>query len=769
MATQLVTKVENNFTKGLITEFTGLNFPENAATDCDNCTFSLIGDVTRRLGIDSQPNGTPQTISRIGCGVNSYKWNNAGGDGLTQVVVQQVGNGVYFYKSSTTTSSLPLSTQYFSSIFLVAATGNTFDPSLECQFADGNGYLFIFHPNCDPVYCTYSSGVINSFSIEVDIRDFIGVDEPGVTVSNRPSDLTNQHTYNLINQGWIKGSPWSSLSSSAITVTVGLHNMVVLSGLAATIGDIVGIYTTVDSSPGGVFVPAGTLTMSGPVTGYSGTSLTVNVTFINATWSSSTGSSWNIIPISNGYIAAFQTATQVYPSNSDVWWYFKNSSGVFDPATTVANTTLSSGPAPKGHFITNAFAQYRSLLAGIPSLTDISTHSRPQAGCWFQGRVFYTGVNSQSIASGNALSYTWTGSIYFSQVVQTTRDFGSCYQANDPTSENLFDLLPTDGGVIVIQDSGSIYKLFPIQNGLLVFAANGVWFITGSQGIGFAANDYTVTKLSSVRSISGTSFVDVNGLPYFWNEEGIYAVQPQQGGGLAVNSITVGTILSFYNEIPFNNKLYARAAYDPVEYVIQWIYKSSPEETVVDRYSFDRILNFNVYNKAFYPYSVSTSASSINGIIYVASPGGTVASEGSVLYINSSGNQMQFAQEFDTDFVDWASFSPTDYTSYFITGYKVHGQGQKKFQLPYIYTFSRNDAYNAFFIQGLWDFATSRNTNRWSSKQFVENLISDFSVVFRRHKLRGRGLVLQLKITSVSGKPFDIIGWSILENLNTGV
>jgi len=51
---------------------------------------------------------------------------------------------------------------------------------------------------------------------------------------------------------------------------------------------------------------------------------------------------------------------------------------------------------------------------------------------------------------------------------------GNCYQVNDPTSDQLFDLLPTDGGVIVIQGCGSIYKLFPLQNALLVFAANGV-------------------------------------------------------------------------------------------------------------------------------------------------------------------------------------------------------------------------------------------------------------------------------------------------------
>ena len=52
MAQQTSTAVENNFTKGFITESTGLNFPENAATDTDNCEYTIVGDVNRRLGID---------------------------------------------------------------------------------------------------------------------------------------------------------------------------------------------------------------------------------------------------------------------------------------------------------------------------------------------------------------------------------------------------------------------------------------------------------------------------------------------------------------------------------------------------------------------------------------------------------------------------------------------------------------------------------------------------------------------------------------------
>src|SRR5258705_632118 len=95
---QVTNTVENNFTKGLITEATGLNFPENAATDCDNCEFTLVGDVNRRLGINKEVNGTVNAVSRSGKAISSYKWNNSSGDGLTQIVVEQLGDTLYFYK-----------------------------------------------------------------------------------------------------------------------------------------------------------------------------------------------------------------------------------------------------------------------------------------------------------------------------------------------------------------------------------------------------------------------------------------------------------------------------------------------------------------------------------------------------------------------------------------------------------------------------------------------------------------------------------------------
>ena len=206
--------VENHFIAGLKTEYTGLNFPENATTDTQNCVYSLIGDVTRRGGINLEANFVVQGINTSNVARSSFKWYNAGGDGSTQLLVQQIGNILYFYRSSSATIANPLSTTLLPSSINIngfQSAGNTADISqTECQYATGNGYLFVFHPNCDSFFCTYSNGLVTGTAVSIQTRDFIGINEPGVPDNLRPKTLSDEHLYNLLNQGWTQGSAWTA-------------------------------------------------------------------------------------------------------------------------------------------------------------------------------------------------------------------------------------------------------------------------------------------------------------------------------------------------------------------------------------------------------------------------------------------------------------------------------------------------------------------------------------------------------------------------------
>lgn len=775
---QQSSSVENNFIGGLKTEFTGLNFPENACTDADNVIFTTIGDVLRRRGIDLEENYTTATLTRLDNAISTFKWENVGGDGSTKILVTQTGNKLWFWKYSAATVANPISyqilgTQIDMTSFITTSASIT--QTYECQYAEGNGYLFVFHPYMNPFYVSYSSGTITATQISIRVRDFNGVPEPGVDVSLRPGTLTDIHKYNIVNQGWNSAAPWVGNSTDTVSIGPGSKAFNIASGLTIPNGTPVRIFS--QSGAGVANAPSDGLYMSGTVTSYVGTLLTVNVTYYNPTFFGTSFSSWIITPSASGFIDTWQTAIGNYPSNADVWWKFKNSSDVFAPATTAANVTLNSGRAPGGHFILDAFNQTRTAISGVANITDITTTSRPKTGAWFQGRVWYAGVDGSTAASGTAPFYTWTETVYFSQTAVNSDQFGMAFQVNDPTAEDFFDELSTDGGEIKIQGCGSIYKLFPIQYGLLVFAANGVWLITGSQGIGFAANDYTVNKISAIKTLTGTSFVNVQGLPFFWNEEGIYMVQPAQNGPggrdnmLNVENIVVGTISSFYETIPLSSKMYARGDYDPLSYVISWVYRDTEAADVQGRYEFNRQLNLNTHNKAFYTYTIEATTPILHDIKFIHGVSGANAPAPAFKYLCTTElDKMTFAEEYDSEnWVDFSGGEPTNYISYFVTGYKLHGKAIVKWQPLYLNFFSRADRATSYKIQGIWDYANDPNSGKYSNIQLVTNGLGRFGMIYRKHKIRGRGLSLQLKVTSVDRMPFDIMGWSSQETLNTGM
>ncbi len=756
----------NNFSGGLKTEYTGLNFPENACTETDNCVFDSTGLVTRRAGFDRDNTSDFQSIDHISKAKQIYIWRNAGGQANTDLVVTQVGLLISFWRVYNVNSTNSLTDSILASSFEldnyeIPNSTDTIDH--ECTFASGNGYLFVFHKNLDPLYCSFdpNAGSVSVTPIILKIRDFSGIFE-STPINYRPPALSAQHQYNLQNRGWTSGAAWTTTSTSTVTITTGSKVFTVAGGLSITPGDRVRI----------VYSVADSIYMSGTVSTYVGTTLTINVTEVSGA-SLGGASDWIIYEVNASYIDTWFSDLGNYPSNSDVWWKYKDSTDVFDPINTEPSVTINSGYAPSGHYIIEAFNQQRASVASLTGLTSVTTRIRPRIGAWFQGRVWYSGVDASQVATGDQKPYSWSENIYFSQVVESVAQFGDCYQVNDPTSEEFFDLLPTDGGVITIQGAGTIYELFPIQNGLIVRSSNGVYFITGSQGIGFAANDYTPTKISDKTSISSHS-VSLEGYPMFWNEEGIQYIHPQpQGPGLIVEDLCEPSIQSFYASIPPVSKKYARGAYNPLERTIKWLYRSTAETSVSDRYFFDGILNFNTTTKSFFPYSLRSPLARIMGLVYITFPG-DVTSPNPVIKYFISWETANVAWGEEVDRTNWKDFVSIDgigddYTSYFITGYHLAGKGVTKSQSIYVQVFSDADEATAYKIQGIWDYANSGNSGRYSSIQQITNALTRFGIHIRRHKIRGNGFALQLKVTSVDGMPFNIIGWSSLENVNAGI
>ncbi len=706
--------IENQFNRGLITEATGLQFPENAVTESYDCIFNKTGTVQRRLGFDYEENYALSTIDVAGKQIKEFEWSSVAGLGSLTFVVLQVGSILHFYEL-TNEGALSSNKKGFTvDLSTYAVSGAPSLEDIQCSFTSGNGHLIVTHPYCESFYVSYDvdNDAITTNQITIYIRDFKGLND-GLKTDERPTTLSTEHKYNLYNQGWYASAP---SGSSETTKNVLTH------------------------------------------------------------WDS---------------------RKTDFPSNADIWWIYKGIDEDSNRETFDANDqgfdfkALGNTPAPKGHYILKAFYQDRSAESGVPGVSVVSSsYFRPSCTAFFAGRTFFAGVNYQG----------FNNRIYFSGIIEDDNKFGDCYQVNDPTSEEVPDLLPSDGGVLVIPEIANIVYLHVVQNYLIVFATNGIWTISGSDNSGFKATDYTVRKIDKISTDASNSFVDVVGIPVWWTSSGIYTIKFDPTlGNITVESLTDNTIKEFFDDIPNENKQYAKGAYNSLTRIIQWVYRSTEASDITERHQYDRVLNLNLITGAFYPWTVGEIASGpyIAGIIAIQGSGtlrdsGNIVDEDGNNVIDGSSNQVivnnitvtnlastfkyltvvdddiTWSSEKDGGYVDWLTFNGdgTEYDSYFITGFKVHGEAMKFFQSNIIHLFMQAEDNSSIYVTGIWDYATSGNTGLFSNQHQGYRTQANRSILYNRLRIRGRGIALQLKFESDGVKPFTVVGWAAWETGN---
>ena len=451
--------------------------------------------------------------------------------------------------------------------------------------------------------------------------------------------------------------------------------------------------------------------------------------------------------------------------------------------------------APRGHYVVNAFKIDRSAVSGIAGIPVETSVTRPVAVAFANGRAWYGHDNT----------------LYFSQVLDDKAKAGFCYQEADPTSEDISDLIATDGGVIPIPEMSKLIRLVPVGSGVVAFANNGVWFVSGTSQ-GFTAMDYSVSKISPIGTQSPMSIIDVEGQIYWWSDIGIMAMAQRQGmfgtveGVFEKNNITEQTIQSFYNDIPALGRKNAKAVYDPLTNVIQWLFQD--ENMPSGRpFQYNRILNLDLTLQAFYPWSlkVSDSTTAIIGVFttpLTAGYKGPLESSVRNTYIKYSVIQpvanlyyLNFAQCSDIGFADWGT---EPYLSFLETGYELLEDAMRKKQAPWIMTYFKRteehyipagdgdfnaDRQSSCMFQVKWDWASSSLSNKYSTKREAYRhtrtpLMSStdlefdtgFPIVISKHKVRGNGRSIQFRFESDAiNKDFDLLGWSSVFTGNTEV
>lgn len=906
MARQAGTVIQNKFIKGLITENTALNFPEDACTETTNCVFDETGRITRRGGLDLEDGYTSLGTSSISLGqaFSEFVWDQVAGTGTVTFLVQQEGNLIKFFDLSTAT--VVTSAGLIGSINLVdyLSLNTPYLPSdYTCSFAKGNGELLIVNPAIDPIYVTYdpSLATFTATKILIKYRDFVGVSYTSATYTDtyRPAfasinalktDATSgnngaRHFYNLLNQGWWQGTIASGIpgANSALgqwdTARADMpSNTDRVESYRASFTDAfdparVGAYDQGNTlAPRGHFIlnlGNADRTTALSDAGYSLSFSATDPVFISGSTGTEstigtgiTGSTNNAFDTSTGTQLMFsvvEPATAASGTKSIVASVIKNYGGstkaiyqaIIRPHTVGSNnylgllhrsdgtyftwtityqlrghsslpvsgtegtllgtvakiitssnyTTQTAFTIPSSDKVTaykyvwihaSATGSYTGktgeqadysvrfgtiefyeavVTSGVGNLpsTDV-TYERPSCTEWFASRAWYAGVGYTGLSNN----------LYFSQVIEKPEQYGRCYQLNDPTSEALRDILPTDGGIIKIPEVGKIIRLWAYQTALIVFSTNGVWIVRGENGF-FTPTSFSVRKISSLGTQSPLSFCDVRGVPTWWGEDGILQINYNpQFDSFSVDNMTDTTIRSLFLSISSSDRKYVKAAYDSRESIVYWLYNDKEESPL---YTYNKALCLNTLSGAFYPFEFFDAQNiKVNGIVYAVDSVGT--SDPLIKFttshvIDGATTRLHYCDLKTDSYRDFANFSelvtldPDDtgsYESSFTTGYKTDGELLRFVQPNYVMVFLEQEDGASCYMRGVFDFSNSGNSGKWSSAQQIYNsTATNKDVNYKRLKVRGKGRSIQLKFFSSEDSPFTIIGWSAFETSNSEV
>jgi hypothetical protein len=790
---QLSQNTVNTFIKGLYTEASVMTYPEN--TSSDELNFDLLIDGTRRrrrgIAYESNYQNSSFTVAS-GDLVHAESWTNVSGIGGTEFLVVQHNNMVYFYNKSVDTIS---AAQMPFSINLneYSANNNYSVSSSYINIASVTGYLIIVSPAIEPIRVKYlpTDNNITVTRIKIQVRDleYLGLSSNITFISRTSNTVTvtvnSSHYYNAGDTVEIDSSIYlfngTFVISSAPTSTTFTYTLIGGDYLNTAATGLATKEVAPETPP---------------------TAITNNYLYdlFNQGWySDNNGRAGNAFDYWDNTRADF-------PPRNKPWWVGKNTNNDQD-IDQYLKIEYGNTLAPNGHFILDFFNQNRSVISNINNLTTVVETARFNSVVPYAGRVWYAGLDSAKNG----------GKIFYSKTIESEKDFGICYQKEDPTSEDTPGLVDSDGGYIIIPEASSIQALFTTGSIMYVLATNGVWVVGGVDQV-FKATEYYVSKISSFGIASKRTLINVADSPVFWDTSGIYTVAVENSTPF-VTSMS-DNIKTFYEAISPEKKKDATAVFDRLNKRIIWMY-SSEDETVLNKKR--KILIYDLNLQAFFPWEIADTTGtspylycgfylsglgsneisynilsgvdqvidySSNNVIETIASTSLSANSDTKFLVRTANGYLTVANFTSRSFLDWGS---ADYSSYAETAYDFSGSAFFKKNVPYIVSYMKRTektyipsgtGYTVDYPSGClltvkWDLSV--DNSRWSSPSQLYRMVNypvvnpsnltfsyPYDTIVARTKIRGKGRVLRMRFESETGKDLNLIGWETINASNTG-
>ena len=737
-------KVFRSFVKGLITEASPLTFPENASIDEQNFVLNRDGSRSRRLGLDYEgtyaKTSTGLTADDIKEGKQSFhRWDTPSGTSSIAIGVVRVKNKLWFVDLLTSAPSANLLNSG-NPITITGLSNNNIETSTL------NNQLIIVGKDLDkPVVLSYdyTTDTVSQRTVDIKVRDIWGLDD-SLEDDERPATLSDEHKYNLRNQGWNE-------------------NIVTKGG-----GDA------------------------------------LDETFTALSVYPSNSDQWTLGKISNSSDTDYEKFDPlVLEKNSQSRYSVSRGSIVIDAfdrgSSREAGTDVTglNSDTETGNVSTVASYAQRIFYSGIDSTVTDGDAKSPN----YSGYIFFTKVVTSDSDFGKCYQEADPTDPGINDIIDSD---GGTIQI--PEATRIVKIASSQSSLLVFAENG-IWEIYGDTGGFIassfqankistngIFNANSVVNINGNFMYWSKAGIYTlVTDAASGRfraeTISLTTIqtlflqipdIGKNNCKGFYDEKEnrvrwLYndADDVTYTNNNYINKYTKELVFDLTLQAFYTNVFSQLATSSP--YVCDYIevpgYAVSSFDEAVEVTSGDTVIDSNSDTV------VTTEDLLLNRSSQFS-------------YLTIAGTDFTISKFNNLTFKDWVTEDGTgaNYSSYLVTGYELFNDVMRDKQTPYIFFyFNRTeDGYTAdganlilnnqssCKVQAQWNWANSANSGKWGNEFQAYRLLRNYipsgsgdpfdygdGVIVTKSKLRGSGKTLSIKISSEEGKDMKLLGWAV--------
>lgn len=840
------------FVGGLNTEQSTVQDLPTYTSDELNCSIYPEGIRGRRFGMDVERDGKvfalPEGSSPVS--FQGYCWKNVGKTSI-DFIVYQVDTKLYFYDAAAKPFSQAMNNTVLDITKYVVDINRFY--KYPVKMTSGADFLLVVSKYLQPLIITYDFGrkAFNVSVIDLCYRDFDGV-EDGLAVDEMPNTLSDFHKYNLLNQGWSATNiskfyqdktlyPANNLQWFIGKDNSGSYNTeellkkyfgntpapkghYILSYFDRNRAAASGIYGDAarkltyayrntwkrDRSYRAVVIP--TFTAEFPSS--TGTATTASIQFtrlFKKTWKRAWGPWTGRVTITiqgldnTGSWIDVRTETHVFYGTGEGE---NNAAEIY--TMTWANTVKYNLYRLKCDF--QDLGGGEAETAYPCGITCVANLAIAEDGDPFTGERITTDNRITDVAyMSGKFFYLVNDTVLFSQnVTDEGKGFDKCYQDADPTSEEINDIVATDGGYVKFQTMGDGMALKTFNRGVLVFGRDVVYGLLSPLNGRFTATEYDTVELSKAGLIGNQSVVSIADSVLYWSPLGIFriGVNQQTGSTMVAENISQSTIQRFYNNIPQYAKEAARAVFDFCNNRIYWFYPLDGH----DLGKLNGVLMYDLNYNAFCPFQIAdggkvtavfelVNSYEISPTIYLRAGGKRVVAGDKYVTakeevndydrhtaigncILTDNNEISFGDFNSREFIDW---NINGFDSFMVSR-PITTEGLSRYGRPYGGTYANKQvpilqtlfkrteegalkthkkyiAASGAYLRMRWGWSLSDKSNRWDMVQNAYRPQKDFlhdEYVESRIHIRGRGKAYQIEIRNDGNKNFRLAGINTL-------